>query len=141
MIEITIEGDPAREILSGVSALFNRSAMFKYGRRVRKNTRRRATEEIDPDGRSWVPLSAAYAARKKGPGILRETGDLMGTIQVNARKGQAEVGTELIRGVYHQQQGGPTGGRLPQRQWLGVTDDDLTEIGSVAERIWEAHFA
>ena len=84
MIEVTIEGEPARELLSGIGALFNRSAMARYGRVIRQNTRARAIREVDPDGRAWTPLSRAYAARKRGPGILRETGELMQTIEVRA---------------------------------------------------------
>jgi len=30
---------------------------------------------------------------------------------------------------------------MPARTWLGVTEEDVTEIGSIAERLWEEHFA
>lgn len=34
----------------------------------------------DPDGKPWAPLSPAYLLVKKGPGTLRESGQLMDTL-------------------------------------------------------------
>lgn len=137
---VEIEGDPARELLRGVNSLLNASAMAKYARRIRKSTKVRFAADFDVNGRPFTPLSAAYAKTKKGPGILVETGALRDSLVIKARKGVADMGTPLIYGAYHQQQDGPTGGRLPQRQWLGVTDEDVTTVGALAEQIWEAAF-
>ena len=38
--------------------------------------RRTFEKKTSPEGEAWVPLSEKYAARKKGPGILRETSAL-----------------------------------------------------------------
>ena len=141
MISIEIEGDPGRELSKAIQSLFSRSSMAKYGRRLRASTRKRVQDEEDVYGRAFTPLSESYAATKSGPGILRETGELMQTLEVRARVGSADVGTVLLRGAYHQQQDGATGGRLPQREWLGVTDDDVMVVDSLAEQIWEANFA
>lgn len=135
-----IEGDPARELLRGVNSLLNASAMRAYGRAIKRSTERRFEADFDVNGRPFTPLSEAYAKTKKGPNILVETGSLRSSLVVNARKGVADMGTPIVYGAYHQQQDGPTGGSLPQRQWLGVTDEDVTNVGDLAEQIWEAAF-
>lgn len=137
---ITVDGNPIREIDRAIGRLMNARAMDRYGRRIRRNTRDRTKGEYDPDGQPWVPLSEAYAATKRGPGMLRETGDLMRSIFVETRRGAAEIGTRIDYGTYHQQQEGETDSSLPQRQWLGVTNDDIREIGVIADEIWERAF-
>lgn len=139
-LTIEIDGNPVRVINRAINRLFTGRAMDRYGRVIRRNTRERTKGEYDPDGQTWTPLSEAYAATKKGPGMLRETGDLMRTLFVESRKGAAEIGTRIDYGTYHQQQDGETASALPQRQWLGVTNDDIREIGVIADEIWESAF-
>ena len=141
MISIEVEGDPGGALAKAIRSLFSRSSMLKYGRRLRQSTRDRIAAEEDVYGRAFVPLSEPYASTKGGPGILRETQELFETIDVRGRVGSAEVGTLLLRGAYHQQQDGATGGRLPQREWLGVTPDDVSMVETLAGKIWEDAFS
>lgn len=140
-LTIEITGNPTREIERAIARLMSGRSMARYGKVIRRNTRDRTKGEYDPDGQPWTPLSEAYAATKRGPGMLRETGDLMKSIFVESRRGAAEVGTRIDYGTYHQQQEGETDSALPQRQWLGVTNDDVREIGVMADEIWEAAFS
>jgi len=137
VIEIEVEGNPGRELASAINAIIGRRAMGFYGRRLRRSARERIRAERDVDGFDFEPLSEQYAARKRGPGILRETLELYRTLEVRPRNGEADVGTPLTRGLWHNR-GTP---RMPARTWLGVTEEDVTEIGSIAERLWEEHFA
>ncbi len=138
MAEITIEGNPLKAIGRALNGLQNREAMEKYGRAVRRNTRDRMKEEIDTSGQPFVYLSDVYAARKKGPGILRETGALISSIFVEARAGEAEIGTRIDYGTWNQD--GTKDGKLPQREWLSITDQDIDEIEDIAEGLWEGAF-
>lgn len=133
---IEIEGTPLRTIERAINSLLSRGSMMKYARRVRANTRRRMRSEVSPLDTPWAALSEPYASSKKGPGILRETLEMFNTIEVSARKGEAEVGTDLERGIFHQF--GTS--RMPAREWLGVTDDDLSDVELVAETVWEGAF-
>ena len=137
-VEITVEGIPRGEIERAVARLFRKSTMNLYGRSVRARTRERMIEEVDPDGTPWAPLSEPYGSRKKGPGKLRETLALFKTMHVEAQKGAAQVGTRLDYGTWNQE--GADGNNLPARPWLGVTDQDITDIEVIANGIWEDSF-
>jgi phage gpG-like protein len=151
-VEITVEGIPRGEIERAVARLFRKSTMNLYGRSVRARTRERMIEEVDPDGTPWAPLSEPYGSRKKGPGKLRETLALFKTMHVDAQKGAAQVGTRLDYGTWNQEgteSVGVTIGAfgaeasprdLPARPWLGVTDQDITDIEVIANGIWESSF-
>lgn len=135
---IEIEGDPVREIERAIKRLMSKSAMMKYGRIVHTNTRDRIREGVDTSGQPFIGLSESYAATKKGPGILRETGDLFRTLFVEGREGEAEVGTRIDYGTWNQD--GTDDGKLPQREWLSVTKDDEDAIALQAEFLWEGSF-
>jgi len=137
-VTITVEGIPRGEIERAVARLFRKSTMNLYGRSVRARTRERMIEEVDPDGTPWEPLSEPYGSRKKGPGKLRETLALFKTMHVEAQKGAAQVGTRLDYGTWNQE--GVDENNLPARPWLGVTDQDITDIEVIANGIWEDSF-
>jgi len=137
-VTITVEGIPRGEIERAVARLFRKSTMNLYGRSVRARTRERMIEEVDPDGTPWEPLSEPYGSRKKGPGKLRETLALFKTMHVEAQKGAAQVGTRLYYGTWNQE--GVDENNLPARPWLGVTDQDITDIEVIANGIWEDSF-
>jgi phage gpG-like protein len=62
-------------------------------------TQRRMSQEVDAEGNPFAPLSPAYAAIKRGPGILRERGmhgGLQGSITFAASLGEVIVGSNKI---------------------------------------------
>ena len=71
-----------------------------------RNTHDRFAAGVGPDGAAWRPLLPAYAAGKRGPGILRESGMLMRSITYRAGRDSVEVGTNRIYAGVHQ--GGAT---------------------------------
>lgn len=111
-----------------------------------EGTHTRFEQAVDPEGQPWAPLNPVYAAEKKGPGILRESGmrgGLMGSITFRAGPDSVEVGTNKVHGAIHQFGGTITpkkathlrfmmGGGLvqadsvtiPARSYLGVSASD-----------------
>lgn len=61
---------------------------------VNSTKERIRTTKSSPEGVAWAPLSPAYARRKRGPGILEETGELRDGI-----RWQLEGVTELLVGT------------------------------------------
>lgn len=115
-----------------------------------QSTRDRFLAQQSPSGAAWAPLNPAYAAGKRGPGILRElgmAGGLMGSIHHQVPDSRTLlVGTNKVQAAVHQF--GATirpvrakalvfrlGGRLvfagavriPARPYLGASVADLTE--------------
>lgn len=70
-----------------------------------ENVRDRIDAGEDPEGNPWQPLTPAYAALKRGPGILREAGmrgGLQGSITFDVSGHEVAVGTNKIYGAVHQ---------------------------------------
>lgn len=69
-------------------------------------TQHRFEQERDPAGNRWAPLSPAYAASKKGAGILRGAamrGGLMGSLTFQVSGGrQVAIGSNKIYAAVHQ---------------------------------------
>lgn len=66
------------------------------------NTRDRFMVGRDPDGNAWAPLSPAYAPIKRGGGILRASGLLMGSITFETAGHELAVGSNRIYAGVHQ---------------------------------------
>jgi phage virion morphogenesis protein len=59
----------------------------------------------DPDGNPWQALNPAYAAEKRGPGILRESGmrgGLMASITFQTTRDSVAWGTNKVHALIHQ---------------------------------------
>ncbi|GGG30931.1 hypothetical protein GCM10010964_18580 [Caldovatus sediminis] len=70
-----------------------------------ENVRDRIAAGEDPEGNPWTPLHPAYAALKRGPGILREAGmrgGLQGSVTFDVAGREVAVGTSKIYGAAHQ---------------------------------------
>lgn len=76
-------------------------ALVNMGEHLRSSTIARIWAEISPAGSPWPRLSPAYAARKRGPGILRESGTLA-QIVYQVAGGTLEVGTNAAYAAIHQ---------------------------------------
>jgi len=113
-----------------------------------RNTQRRFRREVSPDGKRWPALSpVTLAARRNKRGILRDTGELFGSIHMQADNRQAEVGHQhgatirpkraralRIPGV------GGKGGDLfirkaviPPRPYLGIGAEDAADVLEAVE--------
>lgn len=129
--------------------------MRAIGTGIVSSTQDRFDAGQDPDGGAWAPLNPAYAAGKRGPGILRESGmrgGLQSSITYRAGRSEVQVGSNKIYAAIHQYGGVITpksagrlvfrlGGRvvharsvtIPQRRYLGISSDDQVMILDVVE--------
>lgn len=128
--------------------------MRAIGTGLVENTHTRFERAQDPQGRAWAPLNPAYAAGKRGPGILRGSGmrgGLMGSITAKATPQTVAVGTNKIYALIHQVGGiiKPKGDHLvfsfgdrtifaksvtiPARPYLGIGPEDEETILDVLD--------
>lgn len=90
-------------------------------------------DKWEPSGRSWQEgLTKRGKQRKKGYGkTLQDQGSLVNSINTSSNKEQAAVGSNLIYARIHNL-GGVTGRnhatRIPQREYLGVSEENFDEI-------------
>lgn len=104
--------DDLRPVMQGIAAI------------VENSTRERFANKENSEGVAWQELSPETIERKKGRGgILVEYGDLMRSITGHATAVSAEVGTDRPYGKYHQM-----GWGVPQREFLGLSEDDVLDI-------------
>lgn len=152
-VRISIYDTETNGSLSGLTAALDdlRPMLKNIGEHVQATTIERFGRQVSPAGVPWAPLNAEYAAGKKGPGILRETGRLAEIVyQVAAQT--LLVGSNAIYAAIHQFGGiirpksaaalvFSLGGKtifaksvtMPKREFLGLTEEDQTEIRLIAE--------
>lgn len=134
--------------LSQAKAAFGRLAaklddttpiMRAIGTGLVESTHTRFEQAVDPEGRRWRANAPATLARKRGPGILRESGmrgGLMGSITLRAQYDSVEVGSNKVHARIHQL-GGKAGRNLsvtiPARPYLGVNAADGEMMLDVVE--------
>jgi len=90
--------------------------------------------ETDPNGSPWQPLSPVTIAKKRGLGILRESGALFNSIDI-AFEGDTSVSVgptgNLEYEVIHQK-GGRSGRNrqtiIPQRAYVGLSTTGLDQL-------------
>ena len=146
--------------ITGLRAFANRienagPLMRQIGAILVKNTHIRFRRAQAPDGSGWAALNPAYAASKRGPGILRERGmrgGLMGSIHADTGDDYALVSPDgRVYAAIHQFGGKITpknanrlvfqlGNRLafarsvtiPARPYLGISAEDERDIREAA---------
>lgn len=103
-------------------------------------TRRRLNEEkTSPDGTPWEQWSDRYAAkRRSGHSLLMGEGDLHDSIEsVPVDDDSIAVGSNLIYAAIHDLGGtedmAPAPAGIPQRQYLGWSDDNLDDLQNVVD--------
>jgi len=100
------------------------------------STQDRIDDETTPDGSAFARLNPAYAASKRGTGILRESamrGGLQGSITHLAQTTSVTIGTNKIYGAIHQF-GGTDERPMTARPYLGISSDDREMIVDVITR-------
>jgi phage gpG-like protein len=117
-----------------------RELMTRVGNLLVEQTQRHVDEEIDVEGRPFVPLSPATAEQprrgslgmtKRGyDHILRDYGTMLGSVQPKVLGAEVRGGPvgalEQAKGIAHQL--GDRRRHLPKREWLGLRDGDYAEI-------------
>lgn len=102
-----IESKAPRRVFAALSRVMANPTpvMAAIGTGLVESTHERFERAVDPGGQAWAPLLPAYAAIKRGPGILRAAGmagGLMGSITRRAGRDRVEVGTNKIYAGVHQ---------------------------------------
>lgn len=127
-----------------------RQALAPIGMALVKGTQRRFRAGVGPDGQAWAKLLPAYAAIKRGPGILRASGALMGSVSSQVGADEVRGGTNKIYARIHQfgdtivpkkarflrfrLAGGIVNAskvKIPARPFMGIDGQDEQEIGDV----------
>ena len=131
MIQTHIDGLSARiakvapdtdELLSQAGAQAERAVEERI--RSTKFTRR---------GTAWAALAPATAKRKRGQGLLEETGRLVASIQSIARGDEVEIGSPLSYALPVAAGFRTRSGRLaPARHFLGLSAEDERVIEGLA---------
>lgn len=94
----------------------------------RQTINRIRSEKTAPDGTPWAPLSR-NTRRKRGHGLLVDTGRLLGSIQASNTDTQAIVGTNVNYAGYLQY-----GTRkMPARPFLGLSKSNTDEVQQAVE--------
>ena len=134
---IEIIRDTARPTLRRAMAAMQgdglRLMLDDIGRYMRNATMDRAEREVAPDGSPWPALTPRDQRRKqrKRPGrkMLRFDNHMLGDRLAHQVVGDAVlVGTSAIYGATHQF----GRGNIQARVWLGLSDEDETEIEAIA---------
>lgn len=119
-----LEDMPAARLLNGAGAILESGAR-----------RRIAEDKASADGTPWVAWSERYdETRDHGVhSLLMAEGDLLDSVQSYATGGEAIVGSNLIYAA-HQHEGSDTEeGGIPERPFLGMSDDDARDIEDLIE--------
>lgn len=119
----------AKEVVIGLSRLVDRFDNFTVPfRLISEDFKRIEQRRFDAEGPGWAPLSPAYAATKRGPQIMVESGDLRDAL--TGGSGYMEVitdntavfGTDIPYAKYHQY--GTTTG-LPARELINLNRTEI----------------
>lgn len=105
---------------------------------LEQNRRRLDQEKTSPSGESWQPLSESYAKTKKGGEILEESDSLLDSLQAQSGSDGVSLGSDLLYAAVHLYGDEERG--IPARPYLGFSDDDLVELGEVAESFLKGMF-
>lgn len=102
-------------------------------------TRRRIRDEkTAPDGTAWPSWSPDYAAtRNGGQGLLEGQGDLVDSMVSDSSRDHAEWGSNLVYFAIHNFGGTPDmkpgPAAIPQREMLGLSDENEDDIGGIVD--------
>jgi phage virion morphogenesis protein len=146
---ITIEVDD-RQVLRVLDQMLAQMeditpALGDIGEALLNSTRRRFDDQRAPDGTPWAPLTETtrnLKPRNKDK-ILVLTNYLRGNLRYRTEPDGLELGTDRIYGAMHQF-GGVTapnsmipGKTIPARPFLGLSDDDRTEVLAILSKHFE----
>ncbi|RJP17901.1 MAG: phage virion morphogenesis protein [Deltaproteobacteria bacterium] len=157
LIKIEVDDREIREALSRLASKVRNlaPAMKNIGEYLQRSTWERFGAQKDPQGKPWAKLKPGTLARKKTSKILIESSGLRDSIHYEASSDSVSVGTDKIYAAIHQF-GGKTsphtirpsrkkalfwpgashpvgsvnhpGSQIPARPFLGVSDEDKSEI-------------
>ena len=135
--QVTLELDSLQPLLSRINALGQPrrqgEALANIGGLVESQTRARFDERVSPEGDAWAAWSEGYAAtRKKGQTLLVASGAFRDSIAWDLTGDALRVGSNMVFAALHQEGGtddmDPGAAAVPARPYLGLSDENVTEI-------------
>ncbi|AWX15226.1 phage virion morphogenesis protein [Mergibacter septicus] len=133
MIKIQLKNELASKQIAQIATQLQKPRQLYgvLGETLKKIHQERFKQEVDPEGKKWQALSpqtkAQKAKRRKSTKILRQDGYLSDKLAYNYDEHSVEFGSDAKYARLHQF-GGKTGkGKkvtIPQRRWLGVSQQD-----------------
>ena len=133
---------PLRRRLDGLNRKRTQQLLDVVGSELESQVRRRITDEKRaPDGSAWPDWSKGYAARRPSKGgILDLEGHLLDSITYETRPDAVEVGSNLVYARRHQEGDGGARG-IPRRAYLGLSDENLRDLGDLVVKFLEKEIA
>ena len=124
-----------QDVLDRIASADMSELLEVIGATVESQTRRRISDDkTAPDGSGWDDWSGRHArTRHGGHSLLESSGDLLDSITHDVIGAEAVVGADLIYAATHQF--GDDERNIPARPYLGLSDDNETELGNVV-RDW-----
>lgn len=122
---------PVKRKLDRLSRVNTARLLDVLGSELESQTRRRIGEEkTGPDGVAWDPWTEAYAAQRAAKGgILELDGNLRDSITYEVGNDAVTVGSNLVYASV--QQDGWDDKNIPARPYLGVSDENLDDLGGL----------
>ena len=105
-----------------------RPALAEIGEVLLEATEDRFTQQVDPTGRPWAPLSPGYKKRKRRHQdlMLVLDGYLKGTLAKRVTASRLEIGSNRVYAATHQL--GDERRNIPARPFLGLAAADKAEM-------------
>ena len=118
------------ELLGGVDP---QQILSVLGNIVEKQTVDRLIDgKESPDGEAWPEWSPRYArSRHSNQNLLQSSGDLIDSIQSIVGVNGAEIGSNIEYAASHQF--GDANRGIPQREFLGISSDNINELQNTLE--------
>ncbi len=101
-ITYTLDDTAARAAVDRLGGLLRTGVMKAIGVALVEETQQRFDRGVDVWGIRWAPVHPAYAAIKRGPGILRASLMLQRSITFQAQDNRVTVGSNRIYAAVHQ---------------------------------------
>ncbi len=104
-----------------------------FGEALAASTRQRFVDGKRPDGTEW---KTSKRVKAEGGQTLVDTGILKNSIGYEASRNMVAVGTTEVYGAIHQFGGKAGKGKkiaIPERAYLGVSEDDKEELKGITE--------
>lgn len=140
-LQVTVIGRPQLERkLKGLATALNPEKILDEGAAVLFNRMRtRFLDELDPTGTKWPRSKAAIkrAQQGRGGGTLFDIGRLFRSLQLFSTSGNPRaIGTNVVskKGYPYPFVHQYGWANLPQRQFLGFGDEDVTIMSNVVLR-------
>lgn len=133
--------DRIRERLVRLTGIDRDQLLDEIGATIETQTKVRIEEEKrSPEGVKWAEWSKRYAkTRHGGHKLLENEGNLYDDINHLVHGSEVEIGTDMVYAATHQF--GDVTRNIPARPYLGVSEDNESELEDQVERFFERAMA